>query len=227
MRPVIHYLRIWDFVSAARVDHFIANSGHVAKRIAKHYRREAEIIPPPVDVDAFSPSTEQDDYYLFLGQLVPYKRADLAVEAFNSSGRNLVIIGEGEQLSQLRKMSKSNVKIIGWQPVEVIRDYYSHCKALIFPGEEDFGIVPVEAMASGRPVIAYAKGGALETVVDGVTGLFFDEQTPASLVNAIERYEHMQNDFFPNQIIQHARQFDRKQFKKRILETINELMRNK
>jgi glycosyltransferase involved in cell wall biosynthesis len=221
MRPFIHYLRLWDYASAARVDHFIANSRHVAKRIAKHYRRDAEVIPPPVDVNAFRPSAEHGDHYLMVGQLVRYKRADLAVEAFNRLGKRLHIIGDGEQLAQLKKMAKPNVNLMGRQPFEVVRDYYSHCKALIFPGEEDFGIVPVEAMASGRPVIAYAKGGALETVVDGVTGLFFDEQTPEALIDAVRRYESGENDFSPDRIIQHTLQYERQKFKEKVLEAVH------
>jgi glycosyltransferase involved in cell wall biosynthesis len=220
---LIHYLRIWDLASASRVDYFIANSKHVAKRVMKHYRREAEVIYPPVDTSAFSPATKQDEFYLMVGQLVRYKRADLAVEAFNKARKRLVIIGEGEQLTILKKRARGNISILGYQPFPVIQDHYARCRALIFPGVEDFGMVPVEAMASGRPVLAFGKGGALETVRDGVTGLFFDEQTPESIIDAVERYEKMEKDFSPVQIIQHAQKFDKNHFVTQFHNTINRL----
>ena len=226
MPVLVHFLRVWDLASAARVDYFIANSMHVADRVMKHYRREAEVIHPPVDTNAFIPSGEQDDFYLMVGQLLPYKRTDLAVDAFNRLGKRLVIIGDGDQLTPLKKRAKRNISILGYQPFSIIRDYYAKCKALIFPGVEDFGIVPVEAMASGRPVIAFRKGGALETVKDGVTGLFFDEQTPESLIDAIERYENMESEFSSDRIIEHAQQFDKKKFKQQFQKIINRL-RNK
>jgi glycosyltransferase involved in cell wall biosynthesis len=224
MQPIVHYLRLWDFAAAARVDYFVANSQHVANRIKKHYRRDAEVIHPPVDTSSFSPSRTQDDFYLMVGRLALYKRADLAVEAFNRLGNKLVIIGAGAQLPLLKKMAKPNVSVLGYQPFSVIRDHYARCKALIFPGEEDFGIVPVEAMASGRPVIAFRKGGALETVLDGVTGLFFDEQTPESLIDAVKRFEHTETDFSSEAIVQHARQFDRQRFKEQFEILVKRLM---
>jgi glycosyltransferase involved in cell wall biosynthesis len=224
MPPLVHYLRLWDYASAARVDHFIANSGHVAKRIQKHYRRDATIIYPPVDTAAFTQSSTHEDFYLIVGQLVRYKRTDLAVEAFNRNGKPLIIIGEGEQFEQLRAQAKPNIKIMGRQPFSVIRDHYARCKALIFPGEEDFGIVPVEAMASGRPVIAYRKGGAFETVLEGITGLFFEQQTPEALIQAIEHYEATQQQFSSEQIIQHAQSFDKETFKIKIKKFIKEAL---
>lgn len=222
--PLMHYLRLWDQASANRVDHFVTNSAFVAKRVAKHYRREAEVIYPPVDTEDFSPGGSSDDFYLIVGQLVGYKRADLAVEAFNRSGRRLVVIGAGEQLEQLRPAAGANIEVLGRQSFDVIRDHYRRCRALIFPGVEDFGIVPVEAMASGRPVIAYGQGGALETVKDGVSGMFFREQTPEALNECLDRFEERVADFRPETISAHARQFDRSVFKQRIESSIKRLL---
>lgn len=227
MPPLIHYLRLWDYSTASRVDRFIANSGHVAKRIQKHYRRDATVIYPPVDTAAFTQSATPEDFYLIVGQLVGYKRTDLAVEAFNHTGKTLIIIGDGEQFNQLRAQAKPNVKVIGRQPFSVIRDHYAKCKALIFPGEEDFGIVPVEAMASGRPVIAYRKGGACETILEGVTGLFFEQQTSEALIQSIEYYEATQQQFSSERIIQHAQSFDKEIFKIKIKQFIEEALTEK
>ena len=213
MALLLHYLRIWDRLSADRVDHFVANSANVAWRIAKHYRRDADVVYPPVAVDDFFVSEQQDDFYLLVGQLVGYKRADLAVKAFTLSGKRLIIIGEGEETRFLRQIAGNNVEFLGRQPFEVLRDHYSRCQALVFPGEEDFGIVPLEAMASGRPVIAFGKGGALETVVDGKTGIFFHEQTEDALLEAVERFEGMKSHFHPTQIRAHACGFGPERFR--------------
>ncbi len=220
MRPLLHRMRMWDVTSAARVDHFIANSAWVAARIRKYWRREAEVIPPPVETRDFAPSAERGDFYLCVGQLVGYKRVDLAVEAFRRLDRRLVVIGEGEQSRRLRETASPNVEFLGWQSFASIRDHYARCRALIFPGVEDFGIVPVEAMASGRPVIAYRKGGALESVREDVTGLFFDAQTPEALAAAVRRFEEREASFDAERIVAHARGFDREVFKQRIADAV-------
>lgn len=213
LMPVIfHYLRMWDVSSAARVDHFVANSAFVASRIRKYYRRDSVVIHPPVAVDDFSVADATDDFYLVVSQLVRYKRVDLAIEAFNRNGRKLVVIGDGELLHEFRKLARPNVTVLGRQPFSVIKDHYRTCKALVFPGVEDFGIVPVEAMASGRPVIAYRRGGVLETVKEEKTGIFFDEQTPESLSAAIARFESQFQKFRPEMIRAHAKLFDEQVF---------------
>lgn len=213
MAPLLHYLRIWDRLSADRVDYFIANSGNVARRIFKHYRRKSEVVYPPVDVDAFFISEGVEDFYLMVGQLVGYKRADLVVKAFARSGKRLVVIGDGEQMPMLRKIAGANITLMGWQPEEVLRDHYARCRALVFPGEEDFGIVPVEAMASGRPVIAFGRGGALETVIEGMTGIFFHEQTEESIRDAVIKFEGMDEQFIPAYIRNHALKFSKEMFR--------------
>lgn len=224
IRPLIHYLRLWDYAAAARVDHFIANSEYVAARIRKHYRREATVIHPPVEADSFACSEQREDYYLMVGQLVAYKKTDIAVEAFSRMGKRLRVIGDGEELKALREQAGPSVEILGRQPFAEIQRHYAGCRALIFPGVEDFGIVPLEAMASGRPVIAFAKGGALETVVDGVTGLFFHEQSVDSLIAAIEKYEALEQNFDPAAIRAHAERFDKQHFKQRISQQIQTWM---
>ena len=194
-----HYMRLWDYAAAARVDYFVANSQNVARRIGKHYRRKATVINPPVDVCAGYISPEVDDYYLTVGQLVNYKRVDLAIEACNRLRRPLRIVGEGEEFERLRTLAGPTVKFMGHLPDQELRENYARCRALLFPGEEDFGIVPVEAQSFGRPVIAFGRGGALETVVGGSptepgapeasTGIFFAEQSADSLAAAIRLFE--------------------------------------
>jgi glycosyltransferase involved in cell wall biosynthesis len=220
MAVLLHYIRIWDYASAARVDHFIANSRYVASRIRKFYRRESMVINPPVDFERFQISPEIGDYYLCLGQLVSYKRADLAIEAFNRSGRRLIVVGEGEQYEVLSRLAGPNVEMKGKVPFAEIVRLYAQCKALIFPGIEDFGIVPLEAMASGRPVIAYGKGGVLDSVIPGKTGLFFQEQSSEALNVAIADYESKEATFDSEIIRQHAHDFSKEIFEKRIKETI-------
>ncbi|CAN7619191.1 glycosyltransferase [Rhizobium rhizogenes] len=207
MPPLAHYLRTWDVATANRVDHFAANSATVAQRIKSYYRRDSEIIHPPVDTTAFHPipPSEVGGHYLMVGELVSYKRPDLAVEAFNQMKAELVVIGGGEMLDRLRRIAGPTVTIMGPQPFDVLKDQYSRCKALIFPGEEDFGIVPVEAMASGRPVIAFGRGGATETVVSDKTGVFFETQTTEAMIDAVERLDRI--DFNPADAVARAAEF--------------------
>jgi glycosyltransferase involved in cell wall biosynthesis len=193
--PVAHALRLWDRLSADRVDHFVANSYEVASRIRRHYRRDSELIYPPVDVDRIVPDgREPDDFYLVVSRLVPYKRVDLAVQAANRLGRRLVVVGDGPERRRLEALAGPTVEIRGWQSDEAVAELLARCRAFLFPGWEDFGISAVEAQAAGRPVVAYGRGGALETVVDGKTGVLFEEQTVDSLAEAMLRAERIALD---------------------------------
>lgn len=214
LAPFISWLRLWDYASAARVDAYIANSPVVAARIAKYYRRESVIIPPPVDVTRFQVSTRREDYFLVTSRLVPYKRIDLAVRAFTKLGLPLRIVGSGRDEASLRKMAGPNVRFMGRLSDEQVREQMAGCRAFIFPGEEDFGITPVEAQACGKPVIAYGAGGALSTVIEGATGLFFREQTPEALAEVVSNFRDEQ--FHPLTIRRHAEQFDTARFAERL-----------
>lgn len=213
-------VRLWDNASADRVDYFIANSHNVAKRIWKHYRRESVVIHPPVRCNLFNISDVDEDYFLIVSRLQEYKRIDLAVEAFNKLGLPLVIIGDGPDRKKLEGMANSNIKFLGRESDEVIKEHYAKCRAFLFTGEEDFGITPLEAMASGRPVIAYRKGGALETVIENKTGIFFDNQKCDELINAIKKFENI--NFDKKAIRKHAETFDEAIFKKRISQFVEE-----
>lgn len=226
MPPLSHYLRMWDVASAARVDSFVANSNTVAERIHRYYGRNSVVIHPPVDTDAFANTpSEPEDYYLMAGELVSYKRPDLAVRAFNEMGLKLVIIGGGEMLDDIRRLAGPTVTVLGSQPFEVLKKHYAKCRALIFPGEEDFGMVPVEAMASGRPVIAFGKGGATETVRAGVSGVFFDEQSVKAISAAVKELENTSVDSV--KITEQARQFGRDQFFQKMRAHIDSLLATK
>ncbi len=213
MPPLSHYIRNWDAISANRVHEFIANSQTVAQRLQTYYRRDSTVIHPPVDTASFAPVPRHElgDYHLMVGEQVRYKRPELAVEAFNRSKRKLVVIGGGEMLAELRALAGPTVSILGPQPFAALQHHYARCLGLIFPGEEDFGIVPVEAMASGRPVIAFGRGGATETVVEGVTGTFFHEQTVEALLEAVVRCDAM--PFDPASAVAHAAAFGKDRFK--------------
>ncbi len=212
MRPAAHYLRMWDVASAMRADHVAAISTHTQRRVARYWRRDATLIHPPVDVTDITPGDERGDFYLYVGQLTAYKRPDLAVRAASQLGRPLVVIGRGEEMARLRAIAGPTVRFLGWQSDAVLRDHVARCRALLFPGEEDFGIVPVECMAAGRPVIALGAGGALDTVVDGTTGVLFAEPTVESLVAAIARFETQEASFEPGRIRAHAERFGRARF---------------
>ncbi len=189
-RKLIHDIRVWDRTSAERVDMWIANSENVKKRIKKYYRKDSSVIFPPVNVAAIKADrTEPEEFYLIASRLEPYKKIDLAVKAFNANGKPLVIVGEGSQLDYLTSIAKENVKLVGAKYGQELYSYFARAKAFIFPGEDDFGITPVESMAAGRPVIAYKKGGTLETVIAGKTGMFFSEQTVTSINATIAKFE--------------------------------------
>lgn len=207
---ILRYLRNWDVKSLDRVDHFIANSNYVAERIQRIYGKEAAVIYPPVDIDLLKVNENKEDFYVTVARLVPYKKIDLIVEAFGHlSEKRLVVIGNGPVMSRIRAKAKKNVELLGTQPDNVMREYLGKAKGFVFAADEDFGIAPLEAQASGTPVIALAKGGSLETVTEK-TGLFFQEQTVASLVKAIRRFETM--EFDPWAIRKHAEKFSRQRF---------------
>lgn len=211
-RPVLAALRSWDKRTATRVDSFVAISRHVQERIQSYYQRDAEIIYPPVDTDWFFPGDDKPpgEYDLIISALVPYKRVDLAVKAYTSTGYPLKIVGVGSEFKRLQAEAGPNITFTGWLPDEKTRELYRRCRFLIFPGEEDFGIVPLEAQACGRPVIAFGCGGALETVQDGISGLFFSEQTESALVRAVTRAAAIEWD--QSAIRRHAEKFSIQNF---------------
>jgi glycosyltransferase involved in cell wall biosynthesis len=227
MPPLTHYLRMWDVTSAARVDSFVANSATVARRIYRYYGVDSTVIYPPVDTGAFSiaPPSELGDYYLMAGELVSYKRPDLAVRAFNEMKLKLVVIGGGEMLDEVRRLSGPTVTVMGSQSFDVLKQHYARCRALIFPGEEDFGMVPVEAMASGRPVVAFGRGGATETVANGVSGVFFADQSVEAISAAVKSLAGIEID--PEKIASHAKQFGRDQFFQKMRAHIDRLLAEK
>lgn len=230
---VMATLRQWDLKANARVDRFMANSYHVADRIKRHYGKTAFVIHPPVDYQAFTSSTRDDGFYLMVTAFAPYKRVDLAIQACNLTKRPLKIIGAGQDAKRLTEMAGPTVEMLGWQPDDVVREYYARCTALLFPGEEDFGIVPLEVMACGKPVIAYGRGGVLETVVPlnpqiptphnaSPTGVFFYERSVKALLDAMELLETHRHEFNPEKIRSHVEPFDRVHFKERMKRFIDE-----
>jgi glycosyltransferase involved in cell wall biosynthesis len=217
---VMSYLAVYDYAASGRVDYFAAISETTRRRIKKYYRRDSVLIYPPCDLERFSPSEKIDDYYLFVGRLVGYKRADLAIRACSLNRSRLLIVGDGPEIAKLKSMATSNIEFLGWVPDHELVELYAHCKALIFPGEEDFGIVPVEAQAAGRPVIAFGKGGALETVIPGETGVFFYERSEGSLSTTIAEFEKLVDQFDTRKIIDNARKFSKQNFMRRFQEFV-------
>jgi glycosyltransferase involved in cell wall biosynthesis len=219
-------MRMWDERTAHGVDHFIANSDFIARRIDKVYRRKAEVIYPPVDTKAFARCDEKGDFYLTASRMVPYKRVPLLVEAFAATPqRKLVVIGDGPEWHRVKAVAGPNVELLGYQPAEVLRDYMQRAKAFVFAAEEDFGITPVEAQACGTPVIAYGRGGALETVLgvdshDAPTGVFFGEQTVDSIRGAVDRFEQEQHRFSSHRCAENAERFSVEEFGRRLCDFV-------
>lgn len=214
----LHKIRLWDRLSADRVDYFIANSHYIQRRIHKYYRRPSTVIHPFINAQQFSPSGPREEFYLAVGRLTPYKKFDLLIDTFNETGLPLKIVGTGISENDLKQKAKSNIQFLGFVPDEELQQLYQQAKALVFPQLEDFGIIPLEAMASGCPVIAYAQGGALETVVDGKTGVYFKEQTPESLKKALRKKATIKFDH--QKIEQHAKTFSEERFQKEITQFI-------
>ncbi len=226
-RYLLHRLRQWDVLSANRVDYFIANSQHTARRIWRCYRREATVIYPPVNIESFPFVSEKEDFYLTVSRLVSYKQVSLIIRAFNQMQKPLVVIGTGEDMQKIREIAKPNIKILGWQPDEIVKKYMANAKAFVYAACEDFGIALVEAQACGTPVIAYGVGGAKETVRDirscqqTGTGILFDEQKEAALVEAIETFEACADKFNPEYARSHAAGFSGQVFAQRYLEFLH------
>jgi glycosyltransferase involved in cell wall biosynthesis len=222
---VLHKIRIWDQITSQRVDAFISNSNNVSHRIKKYYNRESHVIHPPVSISHLELSVSSADYFLIVSRLIPYKRIDMVIETFNKLQWPLIIIGDGYDRDRLKQLAGPTVKMLGFQSDKVIHDYYANCRAFILAGEEDFGITPLEAQAHGKPVIAFGHGGALETVVSGITGVFFHEQSITSLSNSLERFQSMVFD--PHKIHEHAKAFNENRFKAEISAFINNFMIHK
>lgn len=220
---VLHELRIWDVISSNRVDYFISNSNYISRRILKVYRRDSNTIYPPVDIKDFNHTRTKEDFYFTCSRLVPYKKIDLIVEAFSKMpDKKLIVIGTGPDLAKIKKLKTSNIQILGYQPFEVLKDYMERARAFVFAAEEDFGIVPVEAQACGTPVIAFGKGGALETVINKRTGVFFYEQTADSINTAILEFEEIEHCLDRNIIRENASRFDTDIFKKNLKDFVRQ-----
>lgn len=229
MKRQIPKIRLWDYISSQRVDTLIANSNYIARRIKKFWNRDSKVIYPPVDVERLSPNMlPAEDFYVVFSRFVPYKRIDLAISALGQLKGKLVVIGSGSQEKELKALADgyrdADIKFTGRISDEEVKDYLQRCRAMIFCAEEDFGIIPVEAQACGRPVIAYGKGGALETVVEGKTGIFFNEQTVSSLVDAITEFEKLEKEgsFDPEEICRHAGQFSAQRFREELSKAVSE-----
>ena len=228
MRLVFHYVRLWDVISSNSVDQYVATSRFVASRIKKYYRRSSIIVPPPVDLSTFTLIIEKQDYYIAVARFVPFKRLDIAVKAFSEMpDKKLLLVGDGPDMDYLKNMAADNVKFVGFQNPESVMNFISRARALIFPSEEDFGIVPLEAQATGTPVIAYGRGGIIDTVIPhqessvSPTGVFFYEQNYESLIEAVLYFEDHINDFNPFEISRHAHEFSIDKFKKNLHKIIS------
>jgi glycosyltransferase involved in cell wall biosynthesis len=226
-RLTLHYLRLWDVSTANRVDRYLTNSAYVARRIEKLYRRPARVIYPPVDVFRYRPDLPRKEFFVTVSRLVPYKRLDLIVKTFTRLNTPLLVIGDGPDLPNLRRMAGPNVKVLGYQSNEAVAEYLGRARAFVFAADEDFGIAPVEAQAAGCPVIAYGKGGVLETVVGlptpGATGLFFDAQTPEALEAAVRHFEAREEEFKSEVCRRNAERFGHERFRREFEAAVNEL----
>lgn len=220
----MNYIRLWDKASVDRVDHLVANSNFVAGRIRKYYRREAEVIYPPVNTENFYPSAEKKDYFLMVGRLIAYKRHDVAIDAFNKLGLPLKIVGRGPEMKRLKKIAGPNIEFLGRISEKELPKYYAECRAFIFPQEEDFGIVAMEAMASGKPLIAFRGGDIAEHMEEGKMGIFFERQRPEDLMAAVRRFRD--EDFDAQYIRSKVLKFDKRIFKEKIREMIGRQVKN-
>lgn len=218
----LHSLRMWDRAAAGRVDTWIANSKNVQKRIRKYFRSPSQLLYPPIDVKRFSVHRNHENYFLIVSTLTTFKRLDIAIELFNRIGRKLVIIGDGPERERLEQISEKNIEFLGFQSDAMVKEYMEHCRAFLFLSDDDFGIAPVEAMSCGKPVIAFARGGALETVFPGVTGELFKDQNPESLEAGLVRFFLHEKNYDASMIRSHAEQFDQQVF----IEKIQEIVKN-
>ncbi|HDZ2471386.1 TPA: glycosyltransferase, partial [Klebsiella pneumoniae] len=218
---LLHKIRIWDYRTANGVDHFIANSKFISRRIHKVYGRSSDVIYPPVDVNNFTLNENKDNYYFTASRLVPYKRIDLIVDAFNEMPeKKLVVVGDGSEMDKIKSKAKGNIEILGYQPNTIMQKHMQNAKAFVFAAEEDFGITPVEAQACGTPVIAFGKGGVLETIIpegnQNPTGVFFDKQEPGSIIESVNKFESMQDLFEPTECRRNAEKFSEERFRTEI-----------
>lgn len=224
----LHYIRLWDLNTVNRIDYFIANSDYIAQRIKKVYDRKATVIHPPVDVKSFTFYPHKEDFFLAASRFVPYKKIDLIVEAFSQMpDKKLVVIGDGPDFEKVKAKAGNNVELLGFQPLEVLKHHMQRAQAFIFAADEDFGIMPVEAQACGTPVIAYRRGGVLETVVEGETGLFFNKQNTNELIQAVNSFEKIKHQFIPEKIRANAERFSRDRFKKEFEHFVESKLRQK
>lgn len=224
---LLHPIRQWDYQVAHRPDVVVANSEHVKKRVEKYWRRKAQVIYPPVNVKRFKVTPHHENYFLIVSALTPFKRIDLAIQAFNKIKRKLVIIGDGSQIRDLQSIAGPTIEFLGRKSDAEVKTYMEHCRAFIFPGEEDFGITPVEAMAAGKPVLAYGVGGVTESVQAGVTGEFFEEQTVDSLLRGLTRLLENESKYDPKKIRKRAEQFDESVFEKKMKALVERVAQKK
>lgn len=221
-RYFLHKIRLWDIACANRVDLYIANSNFVSNRIRKIYRKDSKVIYPPVDTNKFKINSKKDDFYITVSRLVAYKKVDLIVRAFNENGKKLVVIGDGNEMTRIKSIARSNIEILGFQDSKISADMMSRAKAFVFAAIEDFGITPVEAQACGTPVICLDKGGARESVIDGVSGVYFADQNVQSIVEAVDKFEKNLDKFDSNIIKAHAGRFSKERFESEIKEFVED-----